>query len=181
MFVYKCFGGIITDVCFVLRVDASACEASDLPVTHPPQILRTATMANNTNYREFHYMMRTMGPAACRSPDDFIEVAKETLRVDIGVPPRRGPFPQCSVSALWWEDYPTRSLDPPAGTQSTNLAGWRWLEPESLPCDSSTPERQPRLAPPRPRPSLSLWTLNIRPTDSSGRHGGPALAVSRTN
>ncbi|KAF0312883.1 E3 ubiquitin-protein ligase HUWE1 [Amphibalanus amphitrite] len=34
-----------------------------------------ATMANNTNYREFHYMLRTMAPAACRAPDDFIEVA----------------------------------------------------------------------------------------------------------
>ena len=76
-------------------------------------------MANNTNYREFHYMLRTMGPAACRSPDDFIEVAKETLRVDIGVPPRRGepdPPPRARPP-----ERDTRSLDPPAGTRVHQL------------------------------------------------------------
>ena len=36
--------------------------------------------------KEMHYVLRVLGPAACRCPDLFVEVAKESLQIAIPHP-----------------------------------------------------------------------------------------------
>ncbi|XP_078001474.1 E3 ubiquitin-protein ligase HUWE1-like [Glandiceps talaboti] len=45
--------------------------------------------AGTIGAKEFHYMMRVLGPAASRNPDLFVDVAKDVLRVALPPPSRR--------------------------------------------------------------------------------------------
>lgn len=47
--------------------------------------MRAATLGNNSpiGTKEMHYVLRTLGPAACRDPDLFPAVAKNILRVSL--------------------------------------------------------------------------------------------------
>ena len=40
--------------------------------------------------KEIHYVLRKLGPAACRDPSLFTEVAKNTLRIALPPPSKRG-------------------------------------------------------------------------------------------
>ncbi len=54
------------------------------------KVVRSATMSSNSpNTKELHYMLRTLAPAACRSPEVFVAVSKEILRVDFGLLSKR--------------------------------------------------------------------------------------------
>ena len=47
------------------------------------KVVRSATTSSNSpNTKELHYMLRTLAPAACRSPEVFVDVSRELLRVD---------------------------------------------------------------------------------------------------
>ncbi|XP_037091019.1 E3 ubiquitin-protein ligase HUWE1-like [Pollicipes pollicipes] len=108
------------------------------------KIVRTATMASNTNYREFHYMMRSLAPAACRSPDDFVEVAKQTLRVDLSVASRRAAGeedPRLITKAL-----PARASPPLAAASSCAQAVVETLLDALVVPSRTTPEPSPEEA-----------------------------------
>jgi E3 ubiquitin-protein ligase HUWE1 len=40
--------------------------------------------------KELHYVLRVLGPAACRHPQLFTEVVKSILRIALPPPPKRG-------------------------------------------------------------------------------------------
>lgn len=40
--------------------------------------------------KELNYILRVLGPAACRAPTLFAEVAKNTLRIVLPPPAKRG-------------------------------------------------------------------------------------------
>lgn len=40
--------------------------------------------------KELHYVLRVLGPAACRNPELFSAVAKSTLRIALPPPSKRG-------------------------------------------------------------------------------------------
>ena len=42
--------------------------------------------------KEMHYVLRVLGPAACRSPEVFTSIAQQTLRIALPPPSKRGKF-----------------------------------------------------------------------------------------
>ncbi len=63
-----------------LQVIKAACQGNGSNIAGVPQ--------NSPASKELHYVLRVLGPAACRCPDIFTEVAKRCLRVEL--PPTMG-------------------------------------------------------------------------------------------
>ena len=50
------------------------------------KVIRSSTVnSSSSNTKELHYLLACLAPAACRSPQLFAEVARETLRVDFNL------------------------------------------------------------------------------------------------
>ncbi|UYV80320.1 HUWE1 [Cordylochernes scorpioides] len=49
------------------------------------KVVRSSTAGSSTplSSKELHYVLRVLAPAACRNPDIFLEVAKNTLRISL--------------------------------------------------------------------------------------------------
>ena len=41
--------------------------------------------------KEMHYVLRVLGPAACRCPELFMDVARESLQIALPHPPQGAP------------------------------------------------------------------------------------------
>ena len=56
------------------------------------RVIRTSTSSSNqgSNTKEFHYLLKMLAPAACRSPELFQDLAREILRVDFNLLSKRG-------------------------------------------------------------------------------------------
>ena len=56
------------------------------------KVIRSSTVSSNSyTTKELHYLLRVLAPAACRAPSMFAEVARDILRVDIGLLKRGEP------------------------------------------------------------------------------------------
>ena len=84
-------GLILTSSCIyamklcLFQAIRSACQGSGS---------NTAGVApNSVGTKEMHYVLRVLGPAACRCPDLFVEVVTSSLRIQLpppGPPGRKG-------------------------------------------------------------------------------------------
>jgi E3 ubiquitin-protein ligase HUWE1 len=75
------------------------------------KVVRSQSMnGNSANTKEIHYLLRVLGPAACRAPELFAEVAEDILRVDLALLNKRGVEPEEDPRLL------VKSLPPKAGS-----------------------------------------------------------------
>ena len=56
------------------------------------RVIRNSTSNSNqgSNTKEFHYLLKMLAPAACRSPELFQDLSREILRVDFNLLSKRG-------------------------------------------------------------------------------------------
>ena len=56
------------------------------------RVIRNSTSSSNqgSNTKEFHYLLKMLAPAACRSPELFQDLSREILRVDFNLLSKRG-------------------------------------------------------------------------------------------
>ena len=56
------------------------------------RVIRNSTSNSNqgSNTKEFHYLLKMLAPAACRSPELFKDLSREILRVDFNLLSKRG-------------------------------------------------------------------------------------------
>ena len=66
----------------LLQVIKSVCSGSGSSVTGVSQ--------RSVGAKEMHYVLRVLGPAACRNPELFSELAKEIMRIALPPPSKRG-------------------------------------------------------------------------------------------
>ena len=68
--------------CLFLKVIKSVCSGSGSSLSGVSQ--------RSVGAKEMHYVLRVLGPAACRSPALFSELSKEIMRVALPPPSKRG-------------------------------------------------------------------------------------------
>ncbi len=86
------------------------------------KVIRSATMSNNTpNTKEFHYMLRTLAPAASRCPEVFASISREILRVDFGLLSKRGGEVEGEDQRLLLKSLPPKAINGQNPQTSPNL------------------------------------------------------------
>ncbi len=76
------------------------------------KVIRSSTVqpGASNNYKELHYLLSKMAPAACRNPDLFAQVARETLRVDFNLLKKTGDIEE--DKRLLLKSLPAKSAQP---------------------------------------------------------------------
>ena len=80
---------MVADRCGVVfpQVVRSACQSAGSSVS--------GVMRGSVGSKETHYVLRYLGPAACRCPDLFLEVSRSILRVALPPMTKRGEDKKC--------------------------------------------------------------------------------------
>ena len=60
--------------------------------------------------KEMHYVLRVLGPAACRDPDMFVQVARHTLQINLPPASLRGELHTDFSSKSYLESLPVQCL-----------------------------------------------------------------------
>ncbi len=77
--------------------------------------IRSSTVnSNSSNTKELHYLLRMLAPAACRSPEIFVTVARDIMRVDFSLLSKRPGEADGEDQRLLMKSRTLRSQQPPA-------------------------------------------------------------------
>ena len=82
------------------------------------RVIRNSTSNSNqgSNTKEFHYLLKMLAPAACRSPELFQDLSREILRVDFNLLSKRGTDIEDDQRLL------IKSIPPKSGSASNQVS-----------------------------------------------------------